>query len=262
MRMTTINTTTMSQTPIMGFTNKYYTLWTRSNPYTKFVGGYIETKVDYTYYQNLSFDKDKALGKMNERYSSFEIDLDLRGNKSFFVLVSKKVDPQYRETTFMFGKYRGHTFDSINDQSYKVWYALNADSETRPETLLQQLVDSGSIFHWNGRYVTPEVLISEVSNIMKNTFYETGHFFANGDKVEIEAYVNRIGGFSTAYGYMQVVDLINVGTGQMVHIKGTAPEGIEVGSVVKIKGTVKHEAYNGRNGFVKQTALKRAKLVG
>ena len=84
---------------VIGFSNKYYTLWDVTSE-TKDLGNGSHYEITHHYYiQNLSFNKDKAFAK----YPDAKFDESLRGQTKYFKtqkLVFDTID------TFRFGKYK------------------------------------------------------------------------------------------------------------------------------------------------------------
>jgi len=109
---------------VIGFTNKYYTLWEVSDPYIYWMSkeNSVE-RIDYTYIKNLSMDFDSAKSKMDGEY---DIDLDLRGAGSF----SKTFKDTANADEFSYGKLHGKKINEATD----VWQLERAmDSEDTKE---------------------------------------------------------------------------------------------------------------------------------
>lgn len=105
---------------VIGFTNKYYTLWEVSDPYTYWISkeNSVE-RTDYTYIKNLSMDFDSAKSKVVGKY---DIDLDLRGAGSFHR--DFRIDPVYGDDEFSFGMLKGEKIAESND----VWQITRTTS--------------------------------------------------------------------------------------------------------------------------------------
>lgn len=109
---------------IIGFTNKFYTLWNyeavtqyRTNAY----GNHIAVGIDHKYYfiKNISFD----IEKVKTLHPGVEIDMGLRGKSSFTRNEKLDLPAGY----FWSGKYYGKLIDEIieTDLQYCIWSAKN-----------------------------------------------------------------------------------------------------------------------------------------
>jgi len=110
----------------IGFANKFFTLWdVQTEKRYADVNGQIREcgyTVNYTYYQNLSTDINKARLRFMELTGSTiipEPDTELRGKTSSWKRV-ENFSP-YLDTEFSFGKYCGKTFEEVNDPEYLYW---------------------------------------------------------------------------------------------------------------------------------------------
>lgn len=250
--------------PVIGFTNKYYTLWHISEPQLTYSRGGTYTKVYYQYIQNLSFDVESAREKMVERYGegNFGEDFELRASRSFYVTTQVDVPKSTTETKFQFGKYAGQDFVDVDDLDYKLWYVRAAGEDKKPLNLIGELIYGGHLFSHDGVLVTSDELIERVSYLMETHVYERGLFHKEGEKVELTLRVRWTGGINSRFGYISTVGMVDDETKKIYLIKGTNP-GITVGDVVVLKGTVKWEDYysDWHDKQVISTVLKRPKVV-
>jgi len=119
----------MDNKQIIGFANKYYTLWdysTEKNYVTNSSGNSQVSSVyhKFQYLKNISFDLDKV----KSLYPNVEIDDSLRGMSSSFIRTEKINVP---ENVIPFGKYYGSIIDDIlkSDFKYCLWLVDNSNHE-------------------------------------------------------------------------------------------------------------------------------------
>lgn len=112
---------------IIGFAQKFYTLWSYNNvvnyvtdAYGKQHGASVTTH--YHYIKNISF----SLDKVKELYPGIVIDENVRGKVRDFS-ETKPLEKGLPENYFWNGKYRGMLVDEIlkSDFNYCLWYADN-----------------------------------------------------------------------------------------------------------------------------------------
>lgn len=135
---------------VIGFANKFYTLWdvtkhTVNTPY-----GY-ETCYSYTYLKNISMDKDTAFAK----HPGVEYDENLRGKT-----ISFRTTPvvTYTDVTkFRFGKYGTREIIDVNDEDYIMWYYDSVSDEAHRDYVKSILIDKYGYVEYNGRIVTADV---------------------------------------------------------------------------------------------------------
>lgn len=139
---------------LIGFTNIYFTLWEFTEVLRKnYETGRIEKVSVYTYIQNLSIDKDKAIEKARlHGVTNLEPDENLKGrndNSSFEIIHRpSQEDAMY----FCFGKYNGMDICKCYDNDYINWYRKQTNSKVALEILLEREYVS----EYNGEYLTPE----------------------------------------------------------------------------------------------------------
>ena len=122
---------------VIGFANKYYTLWEITEE-TRYLGnGHRYVIVHNTFVKNISFDKETAFAK----YPEAGFDETLRGKTHSW---ESKKEVWDNVDVFRFGKYKYDNIDSCSDTSYIEWY-------------------------WNNIY---DEHIDYVSNVLKNRGYE------------------------------------------------------------------------------------------
>jgi len=249
-------------TPTIGFTNKYYTLWNVSKPYTVDNGYYTETKQDYQYIQNLSYDFDDAKQKMTEQYGGrdWNVDLDLRGKSQSF---SKSLSIKYNKGVFLFGKYQGSSFDEINDFDYKQWYwESTKDTEKFSQRLHDELQLIGGIVKWKDEWVTLnsfEKIIDNLIDAIDRDMYDSGHFHTEGEKVTLDLVFKSHTAKQTHFGLMNKYHFVDKNTHRNYFYEGSRDIDIEPSDLVTLTGTVKHVSYynNYHDKVVEYTKLVR-----
>lgn len=236
---------------VIGFTNKYYTLWEVSEPYIVYVSRFeYYEKQDFGYIQNLSMDLEKAKAKLEG--SDYRIDLELKGQSSF-TRQSEKIN-NCPINLFAFGKYSGQDIMQVNDLPYAKWYYEQTQNELAKQFLLYN-----GYTEYENRITTQEerdFLISKARKLELLQSLEKGSFFEDGQKIELE--VRKISAFSIqgVYGYSWIIEF-ETKCGKLVkHIGQSNPEDFSDTEFQKIKATVKHAHYNGD-----ETRLLRIKLL-
>lgn len=233
-------------TPTIGFTNKYYTLWKVSKPYSVDNGYFIETKQDYQYIQNLSYDFDVAKQKMNEQYGSkdWNVDLEVRGKSQSF---SKSLSIKYNEGVFLFGQYKGYSFDEVNDFDYKQWYwEATKDTEKFSQKLHDELQLIGGIVMWKDEWVTLnsfEKIIDNLIDAIDRNMYESGHFHTEGERVTLDLVFQSHTTKQTSFGLMSKYHFVDKNTYRNYFYEGSRNIDIKPNDLVTITGTIKHVSY-------------------
>ena len=105
---------------VIGFATQFYTLWEK-NVHTK---PEIGTFTEYRFVKNISTDLDKV----KALYPDVEIDMGLKGNRSF--VVYEKTFVKEPNDCFQFGKYKGQKIADSTDYNYLAWYYDAAYCET------------------------------------------------------------------------------------------------------------------------------------
>lgn len=133
----------MKTTLAIGFTNKYYTLWSITTD-TNYVGtaeaGYrsYET-INYCYIQNLSMDLEEAQAKAKLRgVTNLTPDDELKGKNRNFGYTRKLYSeiPREKLSFFDFGKYAGQLITTSTDLKYIEWYCGETNNKFCKEVLL------------------------------------------------------------------------------------------------------------------------------
>lgn len=269
---------------LIGFAEKFYTLWDFSiseNWSTTSDGKHYLTSIDkkYCYIKNISFDIDKV----TKLYPNLEICNELRGVTTSWGK-TEKID--YPSAYFPFGKLQGCLISQSND----VWQ-LNrtyTNSDARRRVLARKrLIELGELvrFDWVEKnvqisakygvevdggftdiieYADVKRKYTTISNYeyemrKKSTAIENAksvYLHNEGDKVTVT--IQKIAQFSfeTQYGTCYIVTY-NTQNGDVYYYKGSSPMEMENDTFYTVKGTVKHNEYNG----VKQTLLQRLKIA-
>ena len=134
---------------VIGFANKFYTLWDVSKHTETTEYGSI-TYYSYTYIKNISMDNNTAFAK----YPGVEYDENLRGKT-----ISFKTTPviTYTDVTkFRFGKYATVSIDDVNDLNYTMWYYDNIEDSTHRDYVKSVLINKYGYIEYNGSLYTEE----------------------------------------------------------------------------------------------------------
>ena len=99
----------------IGFTNKYYTLWSMTEDFKPLGNGHSYVVQHFTYIQNISMDRETAFKK----FPGVEYMEGLRGKSHSFDYKKEVWD---NVDTFRFGKYKYEKIESVNDLNYTAWY--------------------------------------------------------------------------------------------------------------------------------------------
>ena len=244
----------------IGFASKYYTYWLVSKPYNTTVGSYQHTRVDYQYIQNLSFNEEKAKKRIVELSgdSDFQIDLELRGSKSF----KRTVQTKYIGTGFAFGKYINKSFAEVDDNSYKLWYYFQTKgTDKHSDELELELLNKKLLVFWNGEYRNINDLEWLIRNYVVENLYKKGFHGTDGERVTLTLRFREERVVDTAYGGMVIANFIDENL-NMYFYTGSKSMEMERGDKAKITARLKHnEFFSQRDGkYVKQTRLKRPKI--
>lgn len=159
----------------IGFSRKYFTLWdvTSENVYSTAPNGQhyksgINTR--FTYYQNLSMDKDKAIEKAKAKgCTDLEPDTDLYGQNRSFVR-KQIIKYSYPDNQFKFGKYQGQDIDKSDDVNYLGWYFGQTNNDVAKKRLLE--LDK-NLVEFRGDLITKEdferILLAEENQFKLKT---------------------------------------------------------------------------------------------
>lgn len=247
---------------IIGFTEKYYTLWHKSEPYRHETDLYSQERVKYTYLQNLSFDFDKAVEKVKEMDLDYMVDLDLRANRTFY----KSGTKEYKPDIFLFGKYRGKKFTEVDDTDYKLWYydATKEDAEKKSPLLEQQLIESAELLELSdGTLATIDEIERSISEAFSEHVYELDHWGTEKDRGEHTLTVRNTYGYNSSFGWVDVVEMIDA-QNRLWFIRGSYRSDVEIeeGDIVVLDGTIAHKSwFDRRLGKERnETQLKRPNI--
>jgi len=235
----------------IGYANKFYTLWEVSKEvrYTGTEGNYRPYEVGvYTYYQNLSLDRAKAILKAEKMgLGTLEVDEELRGKTRSWSSAPKKLYsdlPQNIDTCFSFGKYRNRLINDCTDFKYLEWYY----NETNNRYALNILLSNGYELV-NDRILTSEDAKELRAKIEFNRIAIRGAHYNNGDKVEltlkeVERY-DYLGTYGVVYNITYIAQ-----NNKIFKYVGSKPT--DIGSeFTTVKATIKHKTNT--NGWGEDT---------
>jgi hypothetical protein len=111
------------------------------------------------------------------------------------------------------------------------------------------------------KYISKEDYEYEMAKLAKEKAHqqkvqESSFLHNDGDKVVVTVKKIAQFGFDTSFGYC-TIQTLQTENGETYTYKGNSPMKLENNTLYTIKGTVKHNTYNG----IKQTLLQRVKLV-
>jgi hypothetical protein len=254
--------------PVIGFTNKYYTLWEVSNPYQVQYPTYSVTKVDTNYLQNLSFDLSSAKQKAKAIYGvDVEVDDTLRGvsARSFSTEIKREYNPSAEASVFNFGKYVGSPFSEISDIEYKIWYwRQTKNSENFSQELEDELVQKTALISVNGELLPItdfETSIESRLSQLESDLFPNGHWGVNGEKVVVEGELIDSGFINSRFGGMYTYSIATDEGRYVATSSSDLP--LEIGNLVKVSGTIKWVKYwsDWHSKEVIRTELKRVKVL-
>lgn len=126
---------------IIGFSNKYYTLWSYSE---ETITKYGETilKANFNYIKNISFD----INKVKTLYPNVKIDIAIKGNNSFSRILDKK-HIEYPNNVFKFGRYIGLPIKECKDIEYIKWYWIETKDAATKEYFKEALDNTNYSFY-------------------------------------------------------------------------------------------------------------------
>lgn len=105
---------------VIGFATQFYTLWEKNEHTKPEIGKFTE----YRFIKNVSTDLDKV----KALYPDVEIDMGLKGSRSFVVYDKEFVKEP--NDCFQFGRYKGQKIEGSCDYDYLVWYYQSVYCET------------------------------------------------------------------------------------------------------------------------------------
>lgn len=141
---------------VIGFANKYYTLWEVTEETRPLGNGHNYVVTHFNYIKNISFSKDVVLAK----YPNVTMDESLRGKT-----VSFKTEKEVWDNvdTFRFGKYKYQKINDVDDIGYIVWY-WDQVNDKHKEFVGNVLKGYGyKIRKWTGESTSGEYLMDPVA---------------------------------------------------------------------------------------------------
>ena len=277
----------------IGFASKHHTLWEVSAPYKHYFGGQqhdFEWRTNYTYVQNLAYDKAEAIEKaIGKGCTVTDIDENLRGrsNQSFFTTGEKGTDrPDYMfpPNIHRHGKgdirIAGNTDYSadhvVNQDSIKALWSMylkksiwNEEVPAHSSKVLQplwlkpvvyarrRLMDLGVLVRHDGQVMAASYVEKyDIKNAVKKILAEceTGHHGVAGERVDLTLTFVTEFAFESQWGETHVVTYKSDDNKIYKYMGGSVPN-IEEGT--KIKATLKHDEYKGEAG----TKIQRVKVL-
>lgn len=246
----------------IGFANKYFTLWEVTGPHKVDYDTHIATIMKYTYIQNLSFDRHKAVQKVRDRVgNNYVVNLSLRGAKSF----EKSMKVEYKPDKFLFGQYLNQPFEEVDDVGYLLWYYRNTVGTEKESPILKEyLVKIGAFLELSDGEV---IEIDNIDKYLKDTFtkevYNLNHFGQESERVTLEMRVRSIWSYEGMYGWVDVVEMVDRDN-RLFYVRGSMKgvEDLKEGDIIVITGTISHKQwFDNKLGDVRrETQLKRPKL--
>lgn len=264
----------------LGFTSKYYTLWNVTSE-IRYSGGSVingnftgdsYNVTNHIYIQNLSMNYDEAIKKITERAGAAEWveALDLKGQGSFRTetFIPREVQ-QIPEYCFTFGRL-SYTDMRTSDDIWQLQRAVNQEVTMRGRVYARKrLIELGELtkYEWFENLYNAEsekwfpvkrkwATLRQIERFEQEK--KSKHYFNEGDKVEVEVKIIKSFSFEGAFGttFIQIYETKN---NEIIKYMGSKPPAIAIDNegFTKIKGTVKHDFYNG----LAETKLQRIKVI-
>lgn len=255
---------------IIGFTNKYYTLWyyERAPIYAR--GQLVEYYDKYCYIKNISFD----LTKVKTLYPNTAIDLALRGSGSFEVRV--KVELPY--DVVQYGELRGIKISELEDIRvlFGIYKSYNKSNTNIRSSVIarRRLIELGELRRYkistnltDKYYDDREYSISCVTNINYATEAQIeydmrqkralliNHLHNDGERLTLNLKRIRSNHYESMYGTV-FIETFESEEGNEYVYKGTTPPDTELFQWYKMTFTIKHSVYKDK----KQTLIQRVKI--
>jgi len=235
----------------IGFTNKYYTLWSvySEDSYVQINGETRKNgiKTHHIYIQNLSYDlvsaKLRAEQITGEKNITF--DSELKGkNHSFYSF--EKISP-YMNDEFDKGKFAGQKIEKCTDIDYLKWSYDNLLYDNRREIAKIILLKNGYVEHpfENNEILRKDELKSVIKQEEKEKYLNSlkyGFNFKNGEKVKLTVNVLNIYSYKGRYGYVYTYEFATDDL-KVLKYKGSIDYDIEEDDKLIISGTIKHNKY-------------------
>jgi hypothetical protein len=277
----------------IGFTTVYYTLWEVGEPYEEpvYYNGLkigVNVKQNVSYIQNLSMDLESA--KEHEKIvgEEYNIDLTLCGHSSFTRTLSSDIKDRenyYPHDCFSFGKMEGQNF-SKSDDVWQLDRAYNEERSARRRACARRrLIELGEIvrYDWEEKkmdtkkdehgnkifenddfvFVEVGVIKHKYATVARKKFVEdqkrvaanSGHFFKDGERIELEIMLTKSFSFEGHFG-RTYVDSYVTRDGKILKYMGSSPADISEEEFTKVMATISHDNYKGQD----ETKLKRIKI--
>mgnify|MGYP003124644258 CR=1 FL=1 len=236
---------------VIGYANKFYTLWEVSKEvrYTGTEGNYMPYEVGvYTYYQNLSTDRTKAILKAEKMgLGTLEVDKELYGRNRSWTSAPKKLYtelPKELDTCFSFGKYSNKIINDCKDLSYLQWYF----NETKNRYALALLLANGYELLEDYMYTSEEAQKVR-EKIAFNKIAIKGAHYNNGDKVELN--LKEVKRYSDTGRYGVVYNITYIADDNKI-FKYVGSKPTDIGNeFTTVKATIKHKTNT--NGWGEDT---------
>ena len=231
---------------VIGFADKYWTLWEVSDPYENFINAtdYV-IRIDHNYVQNLSYYLKEAEEKVRAKYPgrAYTVDSELRGIKSWTEQKPKQFSTLPKDV-FPYGRLKGQPMMESDD----VWqlFRVYRDENTEPRRRIyarKRLIELKELIKKDHSYLTKEELIKR------------NHFYNDGEKVTLTLTLKDRFWFSTAYGKSCVQTFVDQDNQEFKYV-GSSPVNMPIGDTARIKCEIEHVIYKDKP----ETNIKRPKL--
>lgn len=249
---------------IIGFATQFYTLWNveEVKHYSEANGKHhhVGTTFAYTYFKKVA----KSLDKVKQLYPDTPIDESLRGvNGSFKEYRPTQSESVIDDTLFPYGRYSGTLISQCNKAYHLFRLYDNKDHyqhtprrrafARRRLIELGELVMADKVFNLVEKYIPAGHYKYLVEKKAKQD--ASGHYFNEGDKVELMLRKVAQTGYESAFGFVCIITYQDV-EDRLFYYKGSNPPGIYE-DFENIKATIKHSEYND----LKQTMIQRVKII-
>lgn len=269
----------------IGFANKFFTLWSVSEPYKCYVDEYsFYWRTDFDYIRNLSIEEKTAQEKARKGGAvNLSVDYSLKGSSSFFRDSEPRVDhektPAYIYPIGVHKHGSGDIRDFLSpespelheDQIKALWtlylkkdICFTGENPVRPEWrrpiiyARRKLLEAGILVRYDGRILASSYLDKYKAEQAARGL-EDGCFYNDKERIEIELKevssrlfegVGQFGEYS--FFIIKYADK----KGRAFYYKGSSVPSLSSDDFIQIKGTVKHSLYNGTT----QTLLQRISI--
>ena len=269
---------------IIGFTNKYYTLWEASDPYVYWTSKESSVeRIDFSYIKNLSMDFDEAKAKV---YGDYELDLELRGNGNFSRTINDEANPD----EFSFGMLHGEKICEA-DNLWQLERAMkDEDTDERKKLAYNRLLELNmDVVEHEGNYMTRKFRDELVEGLIRSKrMINSDHIGEIGDSYEGDVLVTETFSFEGHYGTSYCFKMIDEDDNLLVafttskyfvgyweegkegkdgiYDDGYEVEGVNAGDKIRISGGIKkhserEEEIRLENGNYGKAAIKSTQIV-